>query len=107
MHQTGTVVSVIQGIQNLVGLTRVSQGTTSGQAQYATITPEAHRDFLRARTELLTLYRDIERLAELSNINTRFKLDLPDARSTSDLGLDMTHTAAFLNSSQDFTVRRQ
>ena len=104
MHQTGTVMSVIQGIQNLVRLTRVGQSATPEQPQYATITPEAHKDFLRARTELLTLFRDIERLAELSNINTRFKLDLPDARSTSALGLDMTHTAAFLNSSEEINA---
>jgi len=99
-------VSVIQGIQNLVRSTSVSRSgaTSPGQQQFATISPEAHGDFLRARTELLTLYRDIERLAELTNINTRFKLDLPDARSTSSLGLDMTHTAAFLNSSNEINA---
>ncbi len=91
-------MSVIQGIQNLVRLTQVGQGNAPGPAKFATITPEAHSDYLRARTELLALYRDIERLAELSNINTRFKLDLPDARSAAPLGLDMTHTAAFLDS---------
>ncbi|MCP5089304.1 MAG: hypothetical protein GY949_00120, partial [Gammaproteobacteria bacterium] len=91
-------MSAIQGIQNIVRATGASQagGSAQGQTSYATITPEAHIDFLRARTELLNLYRDIERLAELTNINTRFKLDLPDARSTSALGLDMTHTAAAL-----------
>jgi len=98
------VVSVIQGIQNLVRLTRVSGSSTPGQPQYATITPEAHSDYLRARTELLTLYRDIERLAELTNINTRFKLDLPDAVSASPLGLDMTHTATFLDSSDEINA---
>lgn len=99
-------MTVIQGIQNIVRLTRVSQagGSSQDQASYATITPEAHSDFLRARTELLNLYRDIERLAELSNINTRFKLDLPDARSTSALGLDMTHTAAALNSAEEINA---
>ncbi len=98
------MVSVIQGIQNLVRLTRVNQSSAPEPTQYATITPEAHGDYLRARTELLALYRDIERLAELSNINTRFKLDLPDARSTSPLGLDMTQTAAFLNSSDEINA---
>ncbi len=98
------MVSVIQGIQNLVRLTGVGQGRAPGPTRYATITPEAHGDYLRARTELLALYRDIERLAEVSNINTRFKLDLPDARSTSPLGLDMTHTAAFLDSSDEINA---
>jgi hypothetical protein len=99
-------MSGIQGIQNLVGLARVGQSGTnvSGQPSYATITPEAHSDFLRARTELLQLYRDIERLAELTNINIRFNVDLPDARSTSSLGLDMTHTAAFLNSADEINA---
>jgi hypothetical protein len=82
-------MSVIQGIQNIVRFTGVSQvgGSAASQNSYATLTPEAHSDFLRARTELLNLYRAIEKLAEISNINTRFKLDLPDARSTSPLGL--------------------
>jgi len=99
-------MSVIQGIQNIVRLTGVSQagGSASGQNSYATLTPEAHSDFLRARTELLNLYRAIEKLAELSNINTRFKLDLPDARSASPLGLDLTETAAFLNSSGEINA---
>jgi len=99
-------MSVIQSIQNIVRSTSVSQtgGAASGQTGYATLSPEAHSDFLRARTELLQLYRDIERLAELTNINTRFKLDLPDARSASALGLDMTHTAAMLNSSEEINA---
>lgn len=98
-------MSVIQGIQNLVRSTRVSQpGSGSGQTQFASISPEAHSDFLRARTELLNLFRAIERLAELSNINTRFKLDLPDARSQSPLGLDMTNTAATLNSNGEINA---
>lgn len=98
-------MSVIQGIQNLVASTRVSTtGSSAGQPTFNAITPEAHSDFLRARTELLNLYRDIERLAELTNINTRFKLDLPDARSASSLGLDMTNTAATLNSSGEINA---
>lgn len=97
-------MSVIQGIQNIVRSTGVSQSGGSGPTSFASISPEAHSDFLRARTELLNLYRAIERLAELTNINTRFKLDLPDARSTSPLGLDMTHTAAFLDSSDEINA---
>ena len=99
-------MSVIQGIQNIVRSTQPGQagGSAQGQPSYATITPEAHSDFLRARTALLNLYRDIERLAELTNINTRFKLDLPDARSASPLGLDLTETAADLNSSDEINA---
>ncbi len=98
-------MSVIRSIQNLVASTSVNRGgTAGGQSRFSTISPQAHSDFLRARTELLNLYRDIERLAELTNINTRFKLDLPDARSRSALGLDMTHTAAFLDSSEEINA---
>lgn len=98
-------MSVIGTIQNLVRSTRATQpGAMGGQAQFVSISPEAHGDFLRARTELLNLFRAVERLAELSNINTRFKLDLPDARSTSPLGLDMTHTAATLNSADEINA---
>ena len=96
-------MSVIQGIQNLVRSTRLTQGT-AGRSSYASISPQAHSDLLRARTELLNLYRDIERLAELTNINTRFKLDLPDARSASSLGLDLTQTAAMLNSWEEINA---
>jgi len=98
-------MSVIQGLQNLVASTRVSATSAStGQATFSSITPEAHADFLRARTELLNLYRDIERLAELTNINTRFKLDLPDARSASSLGLDLTSTFSTLNSAEEINA---
>ena len=98
-------MSVIQGLQNLFAFARIKQDTPVQEQQaVATISPEAKSDFLRARTELLNLYRDIERLAELANINTRFKVDLPDARSTSSLGLDLTETAAFLNSVNDINA---
>ena len=91
-------MSVIQAIQNLVRSARAGQsGFGSGPIQLSSIRAETQGDFLRARTELLNLFRAIERLAELSNINTRFKLDLPDARSQSPLGLDMANTAATLN----------
>ena len=98
-------MSVIQGIQNIVRSTRVGQtGSGSGPIQFSSISPEAQGDFLRARTELLNLFRAVERLAELSNINTRFKLDLPDARSTSPLGLDLSETAATLSSSEEINA---
>jgi hypothetical protein len=99
------VMSVIGTIQNIVRSTRVGQsGAGSGPIQFSSISPEAQGDFLRARTELVNLFRAVERLAELSNINTRFKLDLPDARSQSSLGLDMTNTAATLNSADEINA---
>jgi hypothetical protein len=98
-------MSVIGTIQNIVRSTRAGQPSAgSGPIQFSSISPEAQGDFLRARTELVNLFRAIERLAELSNINTRFKLDLPDARSQSPLGLDMTNTAATLNSAGEINA---
>ncbi|NND37896.1 MAG: hypothetical protein HKN81_12260, partial [Gammaproteobacteria bacterium] len=98
-------MSVIQGLQNLVASTRVS-GTQSSAVQTSlpSIAPEQRIDYLRARTELISLYRAIERLAELTNINTRFKLDLPDAVSSSAIGLDMTTTSTALNSSGEINA---
>jgi hypothetical protein len=98
-------MSAIQGIQNLVASTRVSGAQTAGgQRSFSAIAPEQRIDYLRARTELISLYRAIERLAELTNINTRFKLDLPDAMSSSAIGLDLTSTSAALNSSQEINA---
>ncbi len=98
-------MSVIQTIQNIVRSSSVGQtGSSQGTARFSSISPEAHSDFLRARTELLNLFRAVERLAELTNINTRFKLDLPDARSTSPLGLDMSNTAATLDSADEINA---
>jgi len=98
-------MSVIGTIQNIVRSTRAGQPSAgSGPIQFSSISPEAQGDFLRARTELVNLFRAVERLAELSNINTRFKLDLPDARSTSPLGLDLSETAATLISSEEINA---
>ena len=56
-------MSVVQGLQNLFAFARIKQTNPVQQQQsVATISPEAKSDFLRARTELLNLYRDIERL---------------------------------------------
>lgn len=71
---------------------------TAGSKQFPAVASDAAADLRFARRRLLRLYTQLEKLAELFNVNTRFKLDLPDARSTSGLGLDMTHTAAYLHS---------
>ena len=98
-------MSAIQGIQNLVSSTRVSSTqSATGQNSFSSIAPEQRIDYLRARTALISLYRAIERLAELTNINTRFKLDLPDAMSSSAIGLDLTSTSATLNSSEEINA---
>ena len=99
-------MSVIQSLQNLVFTSRVSRSQPVAQAlrPYLAVDQTAGRDFRRARDHLLDLYKSLETLAELSDVNTRFKLDLPDARSSSGLGLDLTSTAATLASTDEINA---
>ena len=99
-------MSVIQSLQNLSFTSRVSQTERAPQGlkPFAAVDQTANSDFRRARDKLLDLYRSLETLAELTNIDTRFKLDLPDARSASGLGLDLTSTAASLQSIEEINA---
>ena len=72
--------------------------TPGGSQPFAAVAGDAEAGVRFTRHRLLKLYSQLEKLAELFDVNTRFKLDLPDARSSSGLGLDMTNTAAYLNS---------
>ena len=99
-------MSVIQTLQNLLGNTRISP-TSAGIKQIRTalaVEQTASADYRNARTHLLRLHNALERLAEVADVDTRLKLDLPDARSTAGIGLDMTHTAALLNSSEEINT---
>ena len=96
-------MSVIQNLQNLFGSIRikpVSQAPLSIRPQRP-VQDNSAVDIRRARSQLLQLYKHLERLADLTDVNTRFKLDLPDARSSTGLGLDLTHTAATLSSTEE------
>lgn len=102
-------MSFIQSLQNLTSSARVSR---SGQVQQELnqniavkqIDQTATGDFFDARTRLQNLYRGLLQLAELANVKTRFKLDLPDAQSANALGLDLTQTAASLVSSEEINA---
>ncbi len=96
---------MINGIQNL-GFARIrtNESAPQGLKPYAAVDDGSQADLLRARTRLLRLYRSLESLAEVANVNTRLKLDLPDAVSAAGLGLDMTHTAATLQSSNEINT---
>lgn len=93
---------MINGIQNL-GFARIrtNDSAPQGLKPYAAVDDGSQAELLRARTRLLRLYRSLEALAEVANVNTRLKLDLPDAVSDASLGLDLTHTAATLASSNE------
>lgn len=99
-------MSVLQNVQGLSGIARVrsSASAPTGLKPYLAIDSNTKTDLLRARTRLIRLYRHLEGLAELTNVQTRFKLDLPDAQSAAGLGLDLTHSAATLNSSADINA---
>ena len=99
-------MSAIQGLNNLIGATRTGAASraTTGLKPYLPVENSASIDFRRARSRLVNLYRQLETLAELANIDTRFRLDLPDARSSAGLGLDLTHTAATLNSTEEINA---
>ena len=99
-------MSVIQGLNNLASLLRPGRTSEAPQGlkPYLPVEDQSTVDFRRARTRLLNLYSQLMELAELANINTRFKLDLPDAQSSAALGLDLTNTAATLNSTEEINA---
>ena len=96
-------MSVIQSLQNLISASRVNEPrqVQPGLRPYLAINDDASVDFRRVRSSLLNLYRHLETLAELADVDTRFKLDLPDARSATGLGLNLTATAAALSSTEE------
>ena len=96
-------MSVIQSLQNLFGNARISPtsgGISQIRAQLA-VEQTASADYRNARSHLLRLHNALETLADLVDVDTRFKLDLPDALSTTGIGLDLTHTAASLASFEE------
>jgi len=99
-------MSVIQGLNNLANAARIGQSsqTAQGLKPFLPVDDGSNIDFRRARSRLLNLYRHLEELAGLADINIRFMLDLPDARSSSGLGLDLSHTAAALNSTEEINA---
>lgn len=99
-------MAVIQTLQNLFSLSRikpVAQAPLTFASRPAA-QADTSIDMRRAHSKLQRLYTHLEKLADLMDVNTRFKLDLPDARSTSGLGLDLTHTAAALNSTEEINA---
>ncbi|MDJ0911746.1 MAG: flagellin hook IN motif-containing protein, partial [Woeseiaceae bacterium] len=69
-----------------------------------TVDNGAEIDLRRARSQLLTIYSRLEDAAELLGVRSRFRLDLPDARSRDPLGLDLTTTAATLQSAEEINT---
>ena len=100
-------MSVLQSLQNLSFATRVNSSPAAGsQASPAarTVDPALLSDYRDARSMLLKLYDALQELADAAGVATRFKLDLPDARSSNSLGLDLTSLAATLTSTEEINA---
>ena len=99
-------MSVLQSLQNLSFTTRVIGPTASPQVTQpaATVDPNLVADFRQARGRLLKLYDALQQLAEAAGVESRFKLDLPDAQSSGSLGLDLTSLAATLFSTEEINA---
>ena len=102
-HRTGIAVSIIQSLGSLASFGRVSRSTGAPQGLKPYLDPATvdNGELRRVRSRLIKLFRNLESLAAQSNVNTRFKLDLPDARSANSLALDLSTTAAYLQSAEE------
>jgi len=99
-------MSVLQSLQNLSGTVRVNGPSISPRAVRAApaVDPNLLSDFRQARGRLLKLFDALQQLAELAGVETRFKLDLPDAVSQNGLGLDLSSLAATLASTEEINA---
>lgn len=80
---------------------RASSSAPAQQAQQAVAANNSRTDLLRARDELLQVYESLLALADLADVKTRLRSDLPDAVSNPGLNLDLSSTAARLYSSDE------
>lgn len=99
-------MSSISSLQNLAAFSRVRSSVSGAVATRQEFTSQVadRRDLLKARTQLERIFRAVDKLADLMDVETRFQLDLPDARSTSALGLDLSTTAATLQSTDEINA---
>ena len=77
------------------------QQSSQGLRPFLTVDNGSEIDLRRTRAQLLTIYSRLEDVADLVGVRSRFRLDLPDARSQDPLGLDLTTTAATLRSAEE------
>lgn len=99
-------MSVLNSLQNLSLATRVSRFVAPAQSgpTAPAVDPNRQADFRQAHGRLLRLFDALQQLADLAGVETRFKLDLPDARSSGALGLDLTSLAATLTSTEEINA---
>lgn len=99
-------MSILNSLQNLSIATRVTRFVAPAQTGPATpdVDPNRQADFRQAHGRLLRLFDALQQLADLAGVESRFKLDLPDARSSGSLGLDLTSLAATLTSTEEINA---
>lgn len=99
-------MSFISSLQNIGAFARVRfNGSATNQApQVSAPAVEDRTNLLRTRSQLVKIYRALEQIADLIDVKTRFRLDLPDAVSSSSLGLDLSSTAATLQSTDEINA---
>jgi hypothetical protein len=98
-----SVISQLQNLASTIAVRSNSAGSAT-QAAAAPLQDAARGDLLDARSRLLRIQRALGTLAEIAGLEPRFKLDLPDARSTSSLGLDLRDLAATLSSTEEINT---
>ena len=94
------------GINGPSGVRTVNpvQQSNQGLRPFLAVDDGSQIDLRRARAQLLTIYSRLEDVANLMGIKSRFRLDLPDARSRDPLGLDLTNTASTLQSAAEINT---
>ena len=99
-------MSVIQNIQNIASTSRVApvRESAPGLKPYLNVDPTSRTDLLRARTRLLRLYRSLESLAGLANVDPSSRSVFTQAVSSNALALDLTNTAASLSSTEEINA---
>ncbi len=80
---------------------RATGSAPAPQAPQAVTANNSRSDLLRARDELLQVYESLLALADLADVKTSLRVDLPDAVSNPGLNLDLSSTAARLYSSDE------
>ncbi len=99
-------MSIIFGLQNLASFARVRATRDIVQdPRPELVAPESNRaELIEVQRQLVEIVRALESVAEALDVQTRFRLDLPDARSNPALSLDLTETAAFLASTEEINA---
>ena len=99
-------MSIISQLQSIGAFARIRpvRDAAPGLPAYSPVADAARGDYLQARGRLLRIQRALDTLADVANIRTRFNFERPNAQSGNALALDLTNTAATLNSTEEINA---